>query len=234
MTGAALIHFPAQNASTLQTAIPPDEHPIYRLRHHGASALSDAELLTLVLRSHVRSVDDVAAARRLLRDGISNLVRHANDGTRHLRRRDAVRIAAAMEFARRAASASSTDDRQHFDASEFGRTLLSRYSSAVQERLGVLLLDSRDRILVERELFVGTLHSAFVSTRDIVRLALDHHAASVVVYHKHPSGDPSPSVEDRTFTERLRTAAALLDVKVLDHIIVGGGRYVSFHQRGYI
>jgi DNA repair protein RadC len=234
MTGSALIHFPAPEASTVPVAIPADEHPIYRLRHHGAAALSDAELLTLVLRSHVRNADEIAAARRLLRDGIGHLVRYANDGTRHLRRRDAVRIAAAIEFARRASSASSADHRQHFDATAFARTLMTRYSSAVQERLGAVLLDSRDRVLVERELFVGTLQSAFVSTRDIVLLALDHHAAGVVVYHNHPSGDPSPSEEDLTFTARLRTAAALLDVKVLDHIVVGGGRYVSFHQRGYI
>ncbi len=233
MTNAAVIHFPASTASTLQVAIPPDEHPAYRLRQHGASTLSDAELLTLVLRTRIVSSDDVVAARRLLSDGIGALVRHANDGTSHLRRRDAVRIAATIEFARRASSA-SIDNRQRFDASTFARGLLSRYSSAVQERLGVVLLDSRDQILVEREVFVGTLQSAFVSTRDIVRQALDHHAAALVVYHNHPSGDPSPSEEDRSFTARLRSAASLLDVNVVDHIIIGGARYVSFRQRGYI
>ena len=81
---------------------------------------------------------------------------------------------------------------------------------------------------------MGTLQSAVVSTRDIVRIALERHAAAIIVYHNHPSGDPSPSEDDHAFTKRLDSAASLLDVKLMDHIVIGASRYVSFHQRGYL
>jgi DNA repair protein RadC len=85
----------------------------------------------------------------------------------------------------------------------------------------------------QRDVFVGTLHGAFVSTRDIIRLALDLHALSIVLFHNHPSGDPQPSEEDVTFTLKLRSAAALLDVVVADHLVLGRSRYISMKQRAY-
>lgn len=230
-TAAAVLHFPTavQPASAQLTR---DEHPAARLGRCGAAALSDSELVTLITRGRVRTDADLRPARMLLQDGLAALMRRVETRAPDVRAADVVRIQAALELARRALNPS--DPREPFRVEVSGPRLAARYAFHAQEHLGVLLLDSRDRLIDQREVFVGTLHSAFVSTRDIVRLALDHHAASIVVYHNHPSGDASASGEDHTFTTRLQSAVSLLDVTLLDHIIVGGGRYTSFRQRGYL
>lgn len=232
MTEAAVLHFPLSAPPAPAVPLSSDEHPANRLLHHGAAVLSDAELLTLVTRSCIRNLSDLTQARAMLRDGLAGLVRHATNRTRHLRRRDAVRIAAAIELGRRATAVDPSGDRQCVDIDAFARTLARSYAHHVQERLGVAFLDSRNRLIGEREVFVGTLSSAVVSTRDVIRLALEQHAAGIIVYHNHPSGDPSASEDDHAFTSKLRAAAALVDVNLVDHIIVGGMRYLSFRQRG--
>ena len=235
MNDATVLRFPDTTPSAVSPSLLlADEHPAHRLAEHGASVLSDAELVTLLTRTRLRTVGDLAPARAMLRDGLAALVRQSAAQTHHLRRRDAIRIAAAIEFGRRALNAESISDRQPIDTDRFARTLIHRYAHHVQEHLGVAFLDSRDRLLGTREVFMGTLQSAVVSTRDIVRIALEHHAAAIIVYHNHPSGDPSPSEEDHAFTTRLDSAASLLDVKLLDHIVIGASRYVSFRQRGYL
>src|SRR5437660_1382623 len=88
-------------------------------------------------------------------------------------------------------------------AEVLGHRLIARYSHHVQERVGAIYLDSRNRVLREREIYVGTLNSAMVSTRDVLRFALDDHAASLIVFHNHPSGCPEPSAEDLLFTRKL-------------------------------
>lgn len=232
-TSAAVLRFPTAAQAPETALLPRDEHPATRLRRYGAGTLSDSELVTLLTRGRVRTEADLRPARVLLQDGLGALIRRVESRTAGVRAADAVRLAAAMELARRVLLGPA-DERERFQVDVAGPRLAARYALHMQEHLGVFFLDSRDRLIQQREVFVGTLHGAFVSTRDIVRLALDHHAAGIVVYHNHPSGDPSASDEDHAFTARLRSAAALLDVKLLDHVIVGGARYVSFHQRGYI
>ena len=112
------------------------------------------------------------------------------------------------------------------------RSLLVRYAHHVQERLGAVYLDSKNRVLREREIYIGTLNSASVSTRDVLRYALEDHAASIIVFHNHPSGDPAPSAEDLLFTRKLVEAGKVLGVEVLDHLILGANRSVSLKQRG--
>ena len=118
------------------------------------------------------------------------------------------------------------------DPSSFGSLLIARYAHQRQERLGAIYLDSRNRILREREIYVGTLTSASVSTRDVFRFALEDGAASIVVFHNHPSGDPAPSAEDLLFTKTLVQAGNVMNVAVLDHLIVALSGFVSMRQRG--
>lgn len=153
-------------------------------------------------------------------------------GSVGLRRRDAIRLAAAIELARRA-SLPIVGDQQLFHLHTFAPRLVARHALHVQEHLGVIFLDTRGRILGEREVFVGTLYTATVSTRDVVRLALNLHARSIVVFHNHPSGDSQPSADDVAYTRRLSAAAQLLDVEVLDHLVLGSHRYSSMKQQGY-
>jgi DNA repair protein RadC len=216
--------------------LPIDDRPRERLLHHGPETLSDAELIAILLGSGVPGKNAIQLAREMLQDGMSSL-----------RRRDpatiarisgvgpakASRIVAAFEVARRLA-AGAPDELPFYDPETFGRALVTSYAHHVQERLGAAFLDSRQRILRQREIFVGTINHAAVSTRDVVRYALQENACAIVMYHNHPSGDPSPSAEDLMFTRKMGESLRLCDIELADHIVVGAQRYYSMRQKGQI
>lgn len=217
--------------------LPMDERPRERLSRHGASTLSDAELLALLLGSGTRGKSAVQLARDLLSDGLANLARKELSTTRRINgvgEAKASRIAAAFELGRRLSAKIDEDIDAIRDAETLARALIARYSHHVQERLGAVFLDSKNRIIREREIYVGTLNSTTVSTRDVLRCALDENAAAVIIFHNHPSGDPAPSGEDLLFTKKMVEAGKLMGVEVLDHLILGANRYVSLKGRGVL
>lgn len=228
---AAVVSFPVTSAPcVLRRRLARDERPAVRLRHHGAHTLSDSELIALLTRKRVASEEDLHAARALLRDGLASLVHRVLSGAAEIPHDDAMRLAAAIELGRRALA--PPPPRALYSLESAGRRLAARYAGEVQERLGALLLDARGRIIAEREVFVGTLHTALVSTRDVLRLALSQHAKGVVVFHNHPSGDTQPSDQDVAYTRRLASAAELLDIELVDHLVLAGDRHVSMKHRG--
>ena len=202
------------------------ESPLARFCRAGVAALSDSELLSLL-------VGDSSAARDILRDGLPAIARTEwSVPPPKLPKATAARIAASLELARRVNGVRESDRVCISDPEQLARSLIARYSHHVQERLGAVYLDSRNRVLHEREVFIGTINSATVSTRDVLKIALDVHAASLIVFHNHPSGDPSPSADDLVFTRKLVEAGKLLGIDVLDHLVLGVNRYVSLRQRG--
>ncbi|MEK6373185.1 MAG: JAB domain-containing protein [Acidobacteriota bacterium] len=228
---AAVVPFPVPTAPRVaRRRLAHDERPAVRLRHHGAHTLSDSELVALLTRKRVGSDEDLHGARALLRDGLASLVHRVLSGAADIPHDDARRLAAAIELGRR--SVAPPPHRALYSLESAGRRLAARYAGEVQERLGALLLDARGRIIAEREVFVGTLHTALVSTRDVLRLALSQHAKGVVVFHNHPSGDTQSSDEDVAYTRRLASAAQLLDVELVDHLVLAGDRHVSMKYRG--
>jgi DNA repair protein RadC len=202
------------------------ETPLDRLTRAGIEALSDAELVSLLMDR------TVPQSRMLLRDGLPAFARASWSGTKQpVTRRQAARVVASLELNRRLAAV--TDDRDPVsDPATLAGSLLARYAHHVQERLGAVYLDAKNRVLREREIYIGTLNFATVSTRDVLRFALDDHAASLIVFHNHPSGSPEPSAEDLLFTRKLVEAGKVLGVDVLDHLILGANRFVSLKQRG--
>ena len=216
--------------------LPLDDRPRERLLTHGAETLSDAELVAILLGSGMRGKNAIQLARELLEDGLSSLRRREPLQIAKLcgiGPAKASRVAAAVEFARRLASA-EPDQPPLYDPEVFARALISSYSHHVQERLGAAFLDSRQRLLKQREIYVGTINHAAVSTRDIVRLALEANATAVVLYHNHPSGDPSPSAEDLMFTRKIAESLKLCDIDLADHVVIGSHRFYSMRQRGQI
>src|SRR5436190_18648914 len=185
--------------------MPIDERPRERLLAHGPRTLSDAELLGILLGCGTYGKNAMQLARELLPGGVAalstrqpaQLARYRGMGTAK-----AARIAAAFELARRAA-AEKPIEHPLFDVDLTGAALVRANVRLRQERLGAYFLDSREKIILQREIFVGTVSHASVSTRDILRAAVEENAVSVVLFHNHPSGDPTPSVHDLEFTTRL-------------------------------
>lgn len=216
--------------------MPIDERPRERMLTHGAPSLSDAELLAILLGSGIPGKNAIALARELLQEGFTSLAR--NDAEQLAKRggigmAKATRIVSAFEIARRIAK-HEPGDPPHFDEDVFGRGFIARSRSFRQEHLGALFLDSRRRILREREIYVGTAFNALVSTRDVVRFALDANAVGVVLFHNHPSGDPSPSDEDLKYTKRMCDSLRLIDIKLVDHVIAGAYGFTSLKRKGVI
>lgn len=213
--------------------LPPDDRPRERMYMHGAVTLSDAELLAVILGSGSRGQNAIELARQLLSGGIRNL-RHRELAqlvdVRGLGLAKAARIGAVFEFARRIAS-EQPEDPPPFDVTTIGRKLVESYGHQRQERLGAVFLDARHRIRKQSEIYVGTINNALVSTRDIIRITLNEVATAVVVYHNHPSGDPTPSKDDVAFTKKLQESLATCDIELLDHLVIGAHRFQSMKRQ---
>jgi DNA repair protein RadC len=225
-----------QPASTIAEAAP-DARPRERLLAGGAQALSDAELLAVVLRNGRpgASALDVASELLVKAGGLPGLAGASAQGLRSngVGRAKVAAVLAAAEIACRMAAAAVPDRRPLSRPAAVARYLDLRYGHLGQEIMGALYCDARHRLLAERELFRGTLHRAAVEPRAIFREGLLRGAAAVVVFHTHPSGDPAPSREDLLFTRRVARAGEVVGVHLVDHLVVGaGGAWVSLKERG--
>jgi DNA repair protein RadC len=201
----------------------------------GAVALSDAELTALLIEPGWTGRSSLDIAREVVADGLLAVARREwipGKPVCGLGPSRVARVGAALELGRRIAALKTTSSDPVNDSAAVAMRLISAYGHRVQETFGGIYLDSRNRIISEREIYVGTLTSAIVSARDVFRFALHDHAASVIVFHNHPSGDPSPSPQDVAFTSELASVGTALDVEVFDHLIVAQSGYVSFRQRG--
>ena len=216
--------------------MPLDDRPRERMFKHGAKTLSDAELLAVILGTGAAGKNAIHLAQELLIGGIYSLRNRdftTLAGARGVGPAKIARIGAAMELARRM-SVEPKDKVSLYDSATLGRQLVASISHLTQEHFGVALLDARQRIVKQQELFIGTLDKTAVSTREVIRLAMLEHAKGVVVYHNHPSGDPTPSEDDAQFTRRLRDALEVVDIEFIDHLIIGAHRYLSMKDMGSV
>jgi len=220
---------------------PDAERPRERLLNRGAAALSDAELLAIFLRSGVRGKSAVDLARELLAAFDGNLARLAEatidqlSGIRGIGPAKATQLQAALELSRRALQARLTE-RDLFSSPDAVRDWLRlKLGSLPHEVFGALWLDAQNRLIRYEELFRGTLSQTSVYPREVIKSALAHNAAAVILAHNHPSGLTQPSRADETLTTSLKQALAQVDVKVLDHFIVAGNAPpLSFAERGLL
>ena len=217
----------------------PADRPRERLLQLGPDALSDAELLALFLRTGQRGEDVLAFATRVLRDadGLAGLFVHEGRALADIRGIGPAKRAelrAVITLAQRyLASALTRPDAVRDPAAAADYFALS-LRDRPQEVFAAAFLDARHRIVAFEDLFHGTLDGASVHPREVVRRAIHHRAAAVIVAHNHPSGAAEPSAADIAVTRRLREALALVDVRLLDHFIVGEGRPLSLAARGYL
>ncbi|MHB9144081.1 MAG: RadC family protein [Symbiobacteriia bacterium] len=224
-------------------SLPPGERPRERLASLGASALSEAELLALLLGTGTRRETAIDLAQRLLELGLDQ-----KDAVRSLQylvlapleeiaaipgigEAKAARIKAALELSQRLAGARAVRPliRRPEDAAQLCMASMRHLD---REHFRVLLLDTKHRVLGDEQVSIGHLNASLVHPRELFKGAIRRSAAAIILVHNHPSGDPTPSSEDLDVTGRLAAAGKILGIEVLDHIIIGDNQYASFKERG--
>ena len=218
---------------------PPSERPREKMVARGAAVLSDAELLAIFLGSGLRGQDAVATARALLAEhGPLRALLERSPGELAalpgLGPARACQLAAALELCDRYLAAGLQRGEALTDPGAAGRYFAQRLRAQPCEVFAALFLDTRHRSLAFEELFRGTVDGAEVHPREVVRRALACNAAAVIVGHNHPSGSAEPSAADRAVTARLKQALALVDIRLLDHFVIGDGPPVSLAARGWV
>ncbi|HMM65553.1 MAG TPA: DNA repair protein RadC [Dokdonella sp.] len=214
---------------------PDGERPREKLRTRGGSSLSDAELLAVFIGSGRRGASAVDLGRNLLGSaGSLKALLHAPQKTSGLGPVAWCRLQAALEIGRRYLDSELREAEALTDPGASARYLKSRLAAYPYEVFACLFLDNRHRVIAFEELFRGTIDGASVHPREVVRHCLAHNAAAVILAHNHPSGVAEPSAADRAITLRLRDALALVDVRVLDHFVIGAGVPTSLARRGWI
>jgi DNA repair protein RadC len=217
--------------------LPASDRPRERLLERGPQSLSDSELLAVLLRVGGRSGNAVELSRRLLSEcgGLYGLGSKTIEELCHLKdfgRGKATVLLAAIELGRRISSL-NPNDRPILSSPEMvARLIQYEMSDLEQEHLRSILVDTRNRLIKIKEVYCGSLNMSVVRIGEVFREAIRCNAAGLVIAHNHPSGDPSPSSEDIRITNEFVCAGKLLDIRVLDHIIIGRGRFCSLREMG--
>lgn len=221
--------------------LPLDAQPREKLAQRGPAALSDAELLAVILRTGMAGKSVLQMAQELLQlpgaGGLAGLLAASYrdlSAVKGLGPAKRAELMAVLELARRA-TAQQLREREVFSSPHAVKHFLQLHLAAKpHEVFAVLFLDSQHRLLALEEMFRGTLTQTSVYPREVVLRALHHQAAAVILAHNHPSGQVAPSSADRSLTATLKSALALIDVRVLDHVIVAPGAALSMAEEGLL
>ncbi len=217
--------------------LPPSEQPRERLRDLGPAALSEAELLAILLRTGIRGMPVLDLARDLLvrYGGLAGLMR-ASFGQlcqeRGLGQAKAAQVKAALELARRLLLSAPEERPQVRSPADVAALLMVEMGYLEQEQLRVLLLNTRHQVTRQVVVYQGNVNASLVRVGELFREPVRDNATAVILCHNHPSGSPDPSPEDVALTREAVRAGRLLDIEVLDHLIVGRGGYTSLRERG--
>jgi DNA repair protein RadC len=215
--------------------LPAADRPRERLLRHGPGALSNRELVAVVLGVGSSRASALDLAEELLASGMRELFAQSAPEllSRHgLGPAKAGRLLAALELGARLASEPLAERPEFRTPADAARYLLPRYGPRPVETFGLLALDVRRRLRREVVVSVGCLTSSLVHPREVFQEAVTARAAGLILFHNHPSGDPEPSAEDVGLTRRLAQAGQLMGIEVLDHLVLGAGRFVSLKERG--
>jgi len=219
------------------TDLASSDRPRERLSGLGAEVLSNAELIAILLGSGVKgqNVIDMAQAILLKFGGLSGLHKTAYDelcNVNGIGPAKAAQLKAAIELGRRLTVASPEEKAVVRSPEDAARLVMYEMGALEVEHLKVMLLDTRSKLIRIVQVYVGSLNASLIRVGEIFKEAVRANAASLIVVHNHPSGDPSPSPEDIAVTHEIVSAGQLLDVEVLDHLIIGKNRFVSLKSKG--
>lgn len=217
--------------------LPTGERPRERLQHYGAGALSNTELIAILLRTGIKGENVLNLSNRLLLEyggilGLSRVEFSELAAVRGLGPAKASQLQAALELGRRLMLASPQQRLQITSPTDAANMLMLEMGQLEQEHLRVVLLDTKHYVLSSPTIYKGNVNSAVIRVAEVMRPAVRVNATAMIVAHNHPSGDPTPSPEDVQVTRRIAEAASVFDIKLLDHIVIGNQRFVSLKERG--
>lgn len=220
--------------------LPITERPREKLYNYGPKALSNEELLAIIIRTGNKEDTAIDLARRLLSKDDRGLVSLRDTTiqelmeTKGIGKCKAAQILAAIEIGKRINYLDALSKVKISEPSTIANLYMDEMRYLQKEHFRVVLLDTKNQIIVTEEISVGTLNASIVHPRDVFRAAIKRNANSIILIHNHPSGDPTPSNEDINITKRLLEAGNLIGIKVLDHIIIGDNKYISFREKNII
>ncbi len=219
--------------------VAPHDRPREKLERLGPTGLGDNELLAVVLGGGVRGRSALDLANRLIEhaNGLHGFTRLSVSALCHVAgigRARAAQVMAAIELGRRTLVRDMIERPRLLTPRQVAAYLLPEYGSCAVEQSGILMLDSKNRVLRIKVLFVGSLDSTVVHPREVFREAAAAAAAAIILFHNHPSGDPSPSPDDFELTDRMVSAGAIMGIDVVDHLILADQTYYSMMESGYI
>lgn len=217
--------------------LPADDRPRERLQQLGPEALSTAELLAIIMRTGLRDENVVRMSERLLHTcgGITGLGRARFEDLceiKGLGPAKATELKAVFELGKRYARATPNEKPTVKSPADAANLLMADMRALEQEHLRTIILDTRNQVLKIHTVYIGTLNTTGVRVGELFREAIRLNAAALIVAHNHPSGDPTPSVDDIHVTRQLVEAGKLLSIDVLDHVVIGEQRWVSLKERG--
>ncbi len=221
--------------------LPLSERPYEKLEEVGAEHLSNAELLAVLIKTGTRSFTAIELAQHVLRlshDGrLSSLNLLSLEQLKKVKgigRVKAIQIKAALELSKRVATRDGVLHHTIKSANDVEKLMMEEMRYLKKEVFRAILLDTKNQVIKTVDISMGSLNSSIVHPREVFSEAVKCGSNSVIFVHNHPSGDPSPSTEDIQTTQRLENAGNILGIKVLDHIIVGDGKFLSFKEKGLI
>ena len=215
---------------------PTEERPRERLRERGAGNLSNAELMAILLRTGLEGENVIAMASRLLPTvgGLQGLSRSAYDDLCSLKGisdAKACQLLAGIELGRRVAALEPNESQRIGTPADVAKMYMLEMSAFDREHMRVVLLNTKNQVMGSDDLYIGSVNAALVRPAEVFASAVRRNLPAVMVVHNHPSSDPTPSPEDVRLTRQLVEAGKLLDVEVLDHIVIGQGKYISMRER---
>jgi DNA repair protein RadC len=219
--------------------VPHDERPRERMQQFGAQALSNAELLAILLRTGTFAESAVRLAQKILIEAgsLRNLVDMSKDQLMTIKGigpAKALQIQASIELGRRLARTSMSDTITIRSPQDVSTYLMEDLRYLQKEHFVCLFLNTKNHVIGQETLSMGSLNASIVHPREVFRAAIKRSSASIICVHNHPSGDPTPSPEDIQMTARLVEAGQIIGIEVLDHIILGDQNFVSLKEKGFM
>ena len=214
--------------------------PYEKSMRYGVSTLSDAELLAIILRTGTKGMDATSLSCEVLKSyagkdgivGLCNVGIHELMKIKGIGKVKAIQIQAIVELAKRLSKGSISERKSFSNPKLIANYYMQDMMQLEVEKVLLVMLDNKCKLICDMIVSQGTVNSSVISPREIIIEALKHRAVFIVIIHNHPSGDPTPSNDDYNFTDRLKRAAEIVDIPLLDHIIIGNNQYISLKETG--